>query len=114
MGLFGVTLAGAPICGSLNSSAIYDNLDDLDEEQLCLRWYQLGLLLPFAHSTTKFNQRLRSPVDWSLNSQRILAGYIQHRYRLLPYFYTLFYQVDDSFDLRIFTLSVIAYCVVDG
>ncbi|KZS06192.1 Uncharacterized protein APZ42_030427 [Daphnia magna] len=52
----------------------------------------MGLLLPFAHSMTKLNHRARSPVDWSLNTQRILAGYIQLRYRLLSYFYTLFYE----------------------
>ena len=93
MGLFGVTLAGAPICGAVNASSADNGLVQVDEEQLCIRWYQMGLLLPFAHSTTKLNHRLRSPVDWSLNARRILAGYIRERYRLLPYFYTLFYQV---------------------
>lgn len=91
MGLFGVPMAGAPICGSVDSSDT--DTDLIDAEQLCSRWYQMGLLLPFAHSTSKLNQRLRSPVDWSLNARRIFAGYIQRRYMLLPYFYTLFYQV---------------------
>lgn len=91
MGLFGISLAGSPICGAVNSSNAIE--PQVDQEQLCLRWYQLGMLLPLAHSTTKLNHRPRSPVDWSINTQRILAGYIQQRYRLLPYFYTLFYQV---------------------
>lgn len=93
MGLFGVMLSGSPICGVYNSSAVIDNLEEVNEEQLCNRWYQMGLLLPFAHSMTRLNNRARSPVDWSLNTQRILAGYIQQRYRLLSYFYTLFYEV---------------------
>ncbi|KAK4008039.1 maltase-glucoamylase, intestinal [Daphnia magna] len=92
MGLFGVALSGSPICGVYNSSTIIDNLAEVKEEQLCTRWYQMGLLLPFAHSMTKLNHRARSPVDWSLNTQRILASYIQLRYKLLSYFYTLFYE----------------------
>lgn len=121
MGLFGVTLSGAPICGALNSTII-DNLPEVDDEQLCTRWYQLGMLLPFAHSMTKLDHRRRSPVDWSLNAQRTFNVYIQQRYRLLPYFYTLFYQVSfcccrrrcrhrssHSFD---FSLSYLFFCFV--
>lgn len=93
MGLFGVPLSGSPICGTYNSSLVIDNLSEVKEEQLCIRWYQMGMMLPFAHSMTKLNQRARSPVDWSLNTRRLVAGYIQQRYRLLPYFYSLFYQV---------------------
>jgi alpha-glucosidase (family GH31 glycosyl hydrolase) len=93
MGLFGVPLSGSPICGTYNSSLLTDNLSEVKEEQLCIRWYQMGMMLPFAHSMTKLNQRARSPVDWSLNTRRLVAGYIQQRYRLLPYFYSLFYQV---------------------
>lgn len=95
MGLYGVPLAGAPICGALNTSNV-DSQQKTDEEQLCLRWYQLGTLLPYAHSTTKLGHRPRSPVDWSANSRRIIAGYIQRRYRLLSHFYTLFYQVQQQ------------------
>lgn len=91
MGLVGIPLAGSPICGSSDSSNSDDVLS-LDDEQLCIRWYQMGLLLPLAQSVSKLNQRPRSPVDWSLTTRRFLAGYIQQRYRLLPYYYTLLYQ----------------------
>ena len=93
MGLFGISLSGSPICGTSNSSSVLDNLPSMDEEQLCLRWYQLGLLLPYAHSVNQLGHRPRSPVDWSLSSRNYLATYIQQRYRLLPYYYTLFHQV---------------------
>ena len=93
MGLVGIPLAGSPICGSSDSSNSDDVLS-LDDEQLCIRWYQMGLLLPLAQSVSKLNQRPRSPVDWSLTTRRFLAGYIQQRYRLLPYYYTLLYQVN--------------------
>ena len=90
MGLFGVPLSGSPICGTYNSSSFVDGVAELDEEQLCSRWYQMGMMLPFAHSMTKLDHRPRSPVDWSLNTRRVVARYIQQRYKLLPYFYTLF------------------------
>lgn len=92
MGLYGVLQAGAPICGSTNSS-LDDNVLIVDQEQLCTRWYQMGLLLPYAHSMSKLNHALRTPVDWSLNFRRVIAGYIRLRYSLLPYYYTLFYEV---------------------
>ena len=97
MGLFGVPLSGAPICGSLDSSSV-DNVQSVDDEQLCIRWFQLGLLLPFAQSISKLDQWPRSPVDWSLNLRRIVVNYIRERYRLLPYYYTLHYQVRNSLD----------------
>jgi len=91
MGLVGIPLSGSPICGSTNSS-VSDDVVSFDEEELCIRWYQMGLLLPLAQSVSKLNQRRRSPVDWSLNTRRFLAEYIQQRYMLLPHFYTLLYQ----------------------
>ena len=97
MGLVGIPLSGSPICGSTNSSVSGDVVS-FDEEELCIRWYQMGLLLPLAQSVSKLNQRRRSPVDWSLNTRRFLAEYIQQRYMLLPHFYTLLYQVR-SFDI---------------
>ena len=93
MGLFGVSLSGSPICGAYNNSAI---VSAVNEEQMCNRWYQMGMMLPLAHSMTKLDNRARSPVDWSLNTRRIVAGSIQQRYKLLSYFYTLFYQVNHA------------------
>jgi alpha-glucosidase (family GH31 glycosyl hydrolase) len=98
MGLFGVSLSGSPICGTYNSSTATDIFSEVNEEQLCTRWYQMGMMFPFAHSMTKLNHRARSPVDWSLNTRRLVAGYIQQRYRLLSHFYTLFYQVNHTLE----------------
>ncbi len=93
MGLFGVALSGAPICGSTNGTSALDNLASLDDEQLCVRWYQMGLLMPLAHSLSRLDQRPRAPVDWSAGGRKIVANAIQLRYRLLAHFYTLLYQV---------------------
>lgn len=92
MGLFGVALSGAPICGSTNGTSALDNLASLDDEQLCVRWYQMGLLMPLAHSLSRLDQRPRAPVDWSAGGRKIVANAIQLRYRLLAHFYTLLYQ----------------------
>lgn len=88
MGLFGIPLSGTAICGSKNYTSGY-----IDEEQLCMRWYQMALFLPLAQSFTALNQRMRGPTDWSDNFARSIGTLIQIRYKLLPYFYTLFYTV---------------------
>ena len=95
MGLFGVPLSGAPICGSTDATLV-DNLQSLNDEELCTRWFQLGLLLPFAQSTSRLKQWLRSPVDWSPTLRRIVVNYVEERYRLLPYYYTLLHQATSS------------------
>lgn len=104
MGLFNVPLSGAPICGSIDSTFV-DNLPTLDDEQLCIRWYQMGLLLPYAHSTNKLGHRARSPVDWSLSASRFISTYIQQRYQLLAQYYTLIYEVFIHTETFVFHLA---------
>ncbi|CAJ0887207.1 10572_t:CDS:10 [Entrophospora sp. SA101] len=63
--LFGVPMVGADICG----------FDGPTNEELCLRWMQLG----------------QEPYIWS-SVKKTSRKYLSIRYSLLPYIYTLFYE----------------------
>ncbi|UJR10929.1 hypothetical protein I4U23_015114 [Adineta vaga] len=79
---FGIPFNGADICG----------FDQIPTEEMCIRWMQLGAFYPFSriHSSNKpFDQ---DPAAWSQSAVTIMISALQIRYRLLPYYYTLFYK----------------------
>ncbi|CAG7817165.1 unnamed protein product [Allacma fusca] len=67
---------GTPICGSY-----VDNSSLPIEQDLCLRWYQVGLLLPFARNTYGEDNRnfSRGPLDLNILYQKHLIRNIQDR-----------------------------------
>uniref|UniRef100_F6PTT1 P-type domain-containing protein n=1 Tax=Ornithorhynchus anatinus TaxID=9258 RepID=F6PTT1_ORNAN len=82
--LFGIPLVGADICG------FRDNTTD----ELCLRWMQLGAFYPFSRNNNGKGNLDQDPA--ASGSDSLLANssrhYLNIRYSLLPYLYTLFYQ----------------------
>jgi alpha-glucosidase len=82
MGLSGVAFVGCDIGGfSGNATA-----------ELFARWMQVGLLYPLmrAHSANESEQH--EPWVFGEQVENICREYIELRYRLLPYLYTLFWQ----------------------
>ncbi|KAM5303222.1 putative maltase-glucoamylase 2 [Glossophaga mutica] len=82
--LFGIPMVGANICGYTK---------DVTEE-LCRRWMQLGAFYPLARNHNGPGFRDQDPAAFGedsllLNSSR---HYLNIRYTLLPYLYTLFYR----------------------
>ncbi|XP_053512591.1 maltase-glucoamylase isoform X2 [Artibeus jamaicensis] len=82
--LFGIPLVGANICGYTK---------DVTEE-LCRRWMQLGAFYPLSRNHNGPGFRDQDPAAFGddsllLNSSR---HYLNIRYTLLPYLYTLFYR----------------------
>ncbi|XP_036086688.1 probable maltase-glucoamylase 2 isoform X15 [Rousettus aegyptiacus] len=82
--LFGIPMVGANICGYM---------EDVTEE-LCRRWMQLGAFYPLSRNHNGPGFRDQDPAAFGedsllLNSSR---HYLNIRYTLLPYLYTLFYR----------------------
>ncbi|XP_060236113.1 probable maltase-glucoamylase 2 isoform X2 [Meriones unguiculatus] len=82
--LFGIPMVGANICGYRNNVT----------EELCSRWMQLGAFYPLSrnHNGPQYKDQdpaAFGPTSLLLNSSR---HYLNIRYTLLPYLYTLFYR----------------------
>ncbi|XP_054432879.1 sucrase-isomaltase, intestinal [Pteronotus mesoamericanus] len=82
--LFGMPLVGADICGFVVETT----------EELCRRWMQLGAFYPFARNHNAEGYMDQDPAFFGHNS--LLANssrhYLNIRYTLLPFLYTLFYK----------------------
>ncbi|ELK15857.1 Sucrase-isomaltase, intestinal [Pteropus alecto] len=82
--LFGIPLVGADICGF-----------ELDTtEELCRRWMQLGAFYPFSRNHNSDEYEHQDPAFFGQNSLLVNSSrhYLNIRYTLLPYLYTLFYK----------------------
>lgn len=79
--LFGMPMVGADICGFLENAS----------EELCIRWTQMGsVVYPFARNHNWNEGTPQEPYLWPNvveASKKYLHGV---RYKLLPYWYTLF------------------------
>uniref|UniRef100_A0A8C4JJE3 alpha-glucosidase n=1 Tax=Dromaius novaehollandiae TaxID=8790 RepID=A0A8C4JJE3_DRONO len=82
--LFGIPYIGADICGFL---------DDTTEE-LCTRWMQVGAFYPFSRNHNGELYIPQDPAVFGADSVVVKSSkhYLNIRYTLLPYLYTLFYK----------------------
>ena len=82
MNLFGFPLIGADICGFLGNT----------NEELCIRWYQVGCYYPFSRNHNGFDSIPQEP--WVFGEALINNSRksIQDKYSILPYYYTQFYK----------------------
>ncbi|XP_044102676.1 probable maltase-glucoamylase 2 [Neovison vison] len=82
--LFGIPMVGANICGYTK---------DVTEE-LCTRWMQLGAFYPLSRNHNGPEFRDQDPAAFGEHSLLVNSSryYLNIRYTLLPYLYTLFYR----------------------
>uniref|UniRef100_A0A8C0L4M3 Maltase-glucoamylase n=1 Tax=Canis lupus dingo TaxID=286419 RepID=A0A8C0L4M3_CANLU len=88
--LFGIPMVGADICGfALDTS-----------EELCRRWMQLGAFYPFSRNHNGQGYKAQDPASFGADSLLLNSSrhYLNIRYTLLPYLYTLFYRAHSRGD----------------
>lgn len=82
LGLSGVAFVGADIGGFAGNATA----------ELFARWMQLGMLYPFMRGHSALTTAQHEPWIFGDKVEEICRDYIELRYRLLPYIYTLFWQ----------------------
>ncbi|XP_059335060.1 sucrase-isomaltase, intestinal isoform X1 [Ammospiza nelsoni] len=82
--LFGIPYVGADICGFFENTT----------EELCRRWMQLGAFYPFSRNHNGELVIHQDPAVFGSNSSLVNSSkhYLNIRYTLLPYLYTLLYK----------------------
>jgi len=87
-----------PQCLNLSLSGVSFNGADVGgfaldvSEELLIRWYQTAFLTPFFRNHSAKGTHPQEPYQFSPKALRIIKKFINLRYKLLPYLYTLFYE----------------------
>ncbi|MEO1763408.1 MAG: glycoside hydrolase family 31 protein [Cyanobacteria bacterium J06629_18] len=82
LGLSGVAFVGADIGGFAGNAT----------PELFARWMQVGILYPLMRGHSMIGTKRHEPWEFGQEVEDICRKYIELRYQLLPYFYTLFWQ----------------------
>ncbi|XP_034349953.1 neutral alpha-glucosidase C isoform X1 [Arvicanthis niloticus] len=82
----GISFCGADVGGFIGNP----------EEELLVRWYQAGAYQPFFRGHATMNTKRREPWLFGEEYTQLIREAIRERYTLLPYLYSLFYQVHVS------------------
>ncbi|KAG0320859.1 alpha-glucosidase maltase [Dissophora globulifera] len=82
---FGIPMVGADIGG----------FGDVASEELLIRWHQLGAFYPFMRNHNCLPNPPQEPYV-TKPLANVTRAYVDMRYRLLPYWYTLFYRAHQS------------------
>ncbi|KAK4477767.1 hypothetical protein RD792_017029 [Penstemon davidsonii] len=86
LGLTGISFSGADIGG------FFGNPDT----ELLVRWYQLGAFYPFFRGHAHHDTKRREPWLFGERYTELMREAIHTRYMLLPYFYTLFREANET------------------
>uniref|UniRef100_A0A914S608 Uncharacterized protein n=1 Tax=Parascaris equorum TaxID=6256 RepID=A0A914S608_PAREQ len=76
--MFGIPYVGSDICGYSGNA----------EEEMCLRWHQLGAFHPFSRNHNNNNAAPQDPAQWPTVAEATREANL-FRYRYLPYLYSL-------------------------
>ncbi|MBI9037969.1 MAG: DUF4968 domain-containing protein [Bacteroidales bacterium] len=103
-------LSGIPFCGYDVGGFMGD-----PSAQLFTRWLTIGAFSPFFRGHTHYNSKDAEPWAFGEETEEIARNYIQFRYNLMPYIYSVFYEahksglpvarslaIDNTFDEKVF------------
>ncbi|XP_042253091.1 lysosomal alpha-glucosidase [Thunnus maccoyii] len=79
--LLGIPLVGADICG----------FSEEPQEELCVRWTQVGAFYPFMRNHNAINMNPQDPTAFSPQARLAMKQALLLRYSLFPLLYTLFH-----------------------
>ena len=86
LGLSGVAFVGADIGGFAGNAT----------PELFARWMQVGMLYPLMRGHSMIGTKRHEPWEFGQEVEDICRKYIELRYQLLAYFYSLFWQAASS------------------
>ncbi|KST63733.1 glycoside hydrolase family 31 protein [Mastigocoleus testarum] len=86
LGLSGVPFVGADIGGFASNAT----------PELFARWMQVGMLYPFMRGHSVIGSKRHEPWEFGTEVEDICRQYIELRYQLLPYIYTLFWEAANT------------------
>lgn len=86
LGLSGMPFVGVDIGGFAGDATA----------ELLVRWTQAGVFYPFCRNHSAIGTRPQEPWQFGPEVEAICRAYIELRYQLLPYIYTLFYEASQS------------------
>ncbi|KFB48949.1 AGAP000862-PA-like protein [Anopheles sinensis] len=86
-----LAVAGISFCGA-DVGGFFGNPDG----ELFARWYQTGAFQPFFRSHAHIDTKRREPWLFPEDVKLVIRDAIRKRYRLLPFWYTLFYEHERS------------------
>ncbi|MDX1630149.1 MAG: glycoside hydrolase family 31 protein, partial [Fulvivirga sp.] len=86
MGLTGIAYAGYDVGGFAGNAS----------EHLFARWIQIGAFSPFFRGHSMINSRDSEPWAYGEEVEEISRNYINLRYKLMPYIYSLFKEASDT------------------
>ncbi|WPV68520.1 TIM-barrel domain-containing protein [Chitinophaga sp. LS1] len=86
LGISGVPFTGMDIGGFTGNAGV----------GLYTRWMQLGAFLPYFRNHTAVNTKSAEPWAFGEEALEVSRNYINLRYRLLPYIYSVFYEAMET------------------
>ena len=86
-----LSVAGMAFCGA-DVGGFFGNPDG----ELFVRWYQAAAFQPFFRSHAHIDTKRREPWLYSAGEMSLIRAAIRARYGLLPLWYTLFYEAEQS------------------
>lgn len=87
LSLSGVPFVGADLGGFFSRDCT---------PELFIRWIELGIFYPFCRNHSDISSRNQEPWSYGEKTEKIVKKYIQLRYRMLPYLYSLFREAGES------------------